>query len=52
MVEIFRGDVFLSKKSVQDQFTLAGELELMLSEVLFQHPHFFCMLRHAGQCSR
>ena len=34
-------DVFLSKKRRQDQLALAGQLQLMLGQVLAKHLHFF-----------
>jgi len=37
------GDVFLSKKGVQNQLALASELELMFTQVLLQRLHFFHM---------
>lgn len=33
--------VFLSKKGRQDQLALAGQLQLMLGQVLAKHLHFF-----------
>ncbi len=39
-----RGNVLLSEEGVQDQFTLACELELMLAQVLLQGLHFLHML--------
>jgi hypothetical protein len=33
----------LPEESVQNQFTLAGELELMLAQVFFQSLHFLHM---------
>lgn len=48
MVHRFRRDVLLLEKGVQDQLTLASELQLMLPEVLFQHLHLFRMFRHCG----
>jgi len=41
MVHGLRGDVFLPKKSGEDQFPLAGEFQLMFSEVFLQNVHFF-----------
>jgi hypothetical protein len=42
-----RGNVLLPEEGVQNQFTLACELELMLAQVLSQGLHFFHMLiRH------
>jgi hypothetical protein len=38
-----RGNVFLPKEGVQNQFTLAGELELMLAQVFLQGLHFLYM---------
>ncbi len=42
----FRGNVLLTEEGIQNQFTLPGELELMLAQVFFQRLHFFHM------CSR
>ena len=39
-----RGNVLLPEESVQNQFTLACELELMLAQVLLQGLHFLHML--------
>ena len=39
-----RGNVLLPEERVQNQFTLACELELMLAQVLLQGPHFLHML--------
>lgn len=49
VVHLFRRDVFLLEKGIEDQFTLAGKLQLMLSEMLFQPLHFFRMLGHRGR---
>ena len=38
-----RGNVLLPEERVQNQFTLAGELELMLAQVFFQRLHFLHM---------
>ena len=46
VVHLFRRDVFLLEEGVEDQFTLAGELQLMSAEVLFQHPNLFRILGH------
>ena len=44
-----RGNVLLPEERVQNQFTLARDLELMLVQVLLQELHFFHMLiRHDG----
>jgi len=43
VIHSLRGNVLLSKEGVQNQFTLPGELELMLTQVLFQGLHFFHM---------
>ena len=40
----FRGNVLLPEECVQNQFTLAGELELMLAQVLLQGLHLLHML--------
>ena len=43
------GDVFLPEEGVQNQFTLAGEFELMLAQVLHQCLHFLdVLLCHTG----
>ena len=39
-----RGNVLLPEEGAQNQFTLAGDLELMLAQVLLQDLHFFHML--------
>lgn len=41
MVHGLGRDVFLSKKRRQDQLALAGQLQLMLGQVLAKHLHFF-----------
>jgi hypothetical protein len=47
MIHGLRGNVLLPEEGAQNQFTLAGELELMLAQVLSQGLHFFHMLiRH------
>ncbi len=38
-----RGNMFLTEESVQNQFTLAGELELMFAQMLLQGLHFLHM---------
>ena len=38
-----RGNVLLPEERVQNQFTLTGELELMLAQVFFQRLHFLHM---------
>ena len=38
-----RGNVLLPEEGVQNQFTLAGELELMLAQVVLQGLHFLYM---------
>ena len=48
VVHRFRRDVFLLKKGIENQFTLAGELQLMLPEMLFQHPDLLQMLGHSA----
>jgi hypothetical protein len=49
MVQLFRGDMFLLEKGVKNEFALAGVLELMLPQVVFEDAHFFLMLRHVRQ---
>ena len=49
VVHLFRRDVFLLEKGIEDQFTLSGKLQLMLSEMLFQPLHLFRMLGHRGR---
>lgn len=44
----FRRDVLLPKKCRQDQLTLAGQLELMLRQVLAKHVHFFQGFSHGA----
>lgn len=45
----FCRNMFLPEEGVQNQFALAGELELMLTQVLLERFHFFHMLiRHDG----
>ena len=51
VVEVFRGDVFLLEKGIEDQFTLAGDLQLVFPEMLLQYPHFSGMLGHGDQCN-
>ena len=46
VVHLFGGDVFLLKERIEDEFTLASELELVLAEVRFQRLHLFRMFRH------
>jgi len=43
VVHRFSRDVLLLEKCVEDQFTLACELQLVLPEVLLQDPHFLGM---------
>ena len=38
-----RGNMFLPEEGVENQFTLAGELELMLAQVVLQGLHFLYM---------
>ncbi len=40
----FRGNVLLPEEGAQNQFTLAGELKLMLAQVVLQSRHFLYML--------
>ena len=47
VVHFFRCDVLLLEKCVKDQLALAGVLQLVLPEVVFQNAHFFLMLRHS-----
>lgn len=51
VVHLFRRDVFLLEKGIEDQFTLAREFQLVLSEVFFQHLHLFRMFTHRDRCS-
>ncbi len=39
----FRGNMLLPEESAQNQFTLAGELELMFAQVFLQGLHFLHM---------
>lgn len=49
VIHSLRSNVLLPEESGQDQFALAGELEMMLAEVLLQGLHLFDMLiRHDG----
>lgn len=43
VIHLLGRDVFLFQKRVEDEFTLTGELQLMLAEVLFERLHFFRM---------
>jgi hypothetical protein len=49
VVHCFSRDVLLLEKCVEDQFTLACELQLMFPEVLLQDSHFFGMFGHCDQ---
>ena len=44
----FRCNMFLPEKSAQNQFTLAGELELMFAQVFLQGLHFLHMCIRQG----
>jgi hypothetical protein len=44
MIHGFCGNMLLPEEGTQNQFTLAGELELMLAQVLLESFHFFHML--------
>ena len=46
MVHRLRCDVFLLQKGTQDQLALAGQLQLMLFEVLLEHLHLLGGLIH------
>jgi len=46
VVHLLSRDMFLFQKCVEDQFSLASKLQLMLSEMLFEDSHFFGMFRH------
>ncbi len=48
VVHRFCCDVLLLKKGVEYQFTLAGEFELVLPEMLLQDSHFFGVFGHYG----
>ncbi len=48
VVHRFRRDVFLFEKGIENQFTLARELQLVLPEMLFQHPYLLRMLGHSA----
>jgi len=43
VIHRLRGNVLLPEERVQNQFTLSGELELMLTQVFLQGLHFFHM---------
>jgi hypothetical protein len=47
-----RRDVLLPKKCRQDQLALAGELELMLRQVVAEHVHFFNGFSHGAWISK
>jgi len=51
VVHLFCRDMFLLEKGIEDQFTLAREFQLVLSEVFFQHLHLFRMFTHRDRCS-
>lgn len=42
-------DVLLLQKRIEDQLTLACELELVFPKMLFQHAHFPSMFRHRSR---
>jgi hypothetical protein len=42
VIHSFGGDVFLSEECREDEFTLTGEFQLVLSQMLLEHIHFFC----------
>lgn len=42
MVHGFSGNVFLPQKCRQDELTLAGKFQLMLTQMLLQQGHLFC----------
>ena len=47
VIHRLRGNVLLSEEGAQNQFALAGDLELMFAQVLLQGFHFFHMFtRH------
>jgi len=46
VIQFFRSDVFLFEEELKNQFPLAGVLQLMLPEVVFEHCHFFGMFGH------
>lgn len=52
VVQFFRRDVLLLEERIQDQFTLAGVLELVFPQMLFQQRHFFLMFGHMPAPSR
>lgn len=43
VVHGFRRNMLLTKKDVEDQFALTGELQLMFGQVVLQGLHLFCM---------
>jgi hypothetical protein len=47
VVHRFRRDVLLFEKGIENHFTLARELQLVLAEMLFQHPYLLRVLRHS-----
>ncbi len=48
MVHGLGRDVFLSKKRRQNQLALAGQLQLMLGQMLAKHLHFFEGFAHGA----
>lgn len=46
VIQFFRRDVFLLEERIQDQFPLAGVLELVFPQMFFQQRHFFLVLGH------
>ncbi len=48
VVQLFRGDMFLSQKCIKDEFALTRILQLVLPEMLLQDSHFFGMFRHVN----
>lgn len=49
VVHLFGCNVLLLEKCIEDQFTLACKLQLVLPEVLLQSSHFFDMFRHGDE---
>ncbi len=41
MVHGLRGDVFLSEKGGEDEFSLTREFQLVLAQMFLQHVHLF-----------
>ncbi len=49
VIHLFRRDVLLLEKSVENQFALPSKFELMFPEMILQDSHFFGMFCHHDQ---